>query len=377
MGRPAGWMRELTGRSAMKSPGKPSHRREVELWFWREIAKGLSSEDAAAAVGVSSAAGVRWFRERGGMATLLRDPETCRYLCFAEREEIALLRAEGKGVRAIARELGRSPSTILRELRRNAATRGGKLEYRPSVAQWKAELVARRPKTAKLAADSRLHQYVQDRLAGNVRRPDGTAVASPAVKPWKGRNKPRRQDRRWATAWSPEQISARLRVDFPDDPGMRISHEAIYQSLFVQGRGALARELTACLRTGRALRVPRARVGQRGKGFITEEVMISQRPAEAADRAVPGHWEGDLIIGTDRTAIGTLVERTSRFTMLLHLPAAADRVIPKVKNGPPVTGHGAEHVRAAITAAIAELPEHLRRSLTWDQRDRDGRTRAR
>src|SRR3954449_11235410 len=155
MGRPAGWMRELTGRSAMKSPGKPSHRREVELWFWREIAKGLSSEDAAAAVGVSSAAGVRWFRERGGMATLLRDPQTCRYLCFAEREEIALLRAEGKGVREIARELGRSPSTISRELRRNAATRRGKLEYRASVAQWKAELVARRPKTATLAADER------------------------------------------------------------------------------------------------------------------------------------------------------------------------------------------------------------------------------
>src|SRR3954470_19547792 len=112
MGRPAGWMKELTGRSAMKSPGKPSHRREVELWFWREIAKGLSSEDAAAAVGVSSAAGVRWFRERGGMATLLRDPDTCRYLCFAEREEIALLRAEGKGVREIAREIGREPSWV-------------------------------------------------------------------------------------------------------------------------------------------------------------------------------------------------------------------------------------------------------------------------
>src|SRR3954451_17636086 len=349
MGRPAGWMKELTGRSAMKSPGKPSHRREVELWFWREIAKGLSSEDAAAAVGVSSAAGVRWFRERGGMATLLRDPQTCRYLCFAEREEIALLRAEGKGVRAIARELGRSPSTISRELRRNAATRGGKLEYRPSVAQWKAELVARRPKTAILAAGPRLREHGQDRLArnqrgadgvapaprlresvqhrraGSVRRPDGTAVAGPAVKPWEGRNKPRRQDRRWARAWSPEQISARLKVDFADDPGMRISHEAIYQSLFVQGRGALARELTACLRTGRALRVPRARVGQRGKGFISEEVMISQRPAEAADRAVPGHWEGDLIIGTDRSAIGTLVERSSRFTMLLHLPPLPDR----------------------------------------------------
>jgi len=359
-------MKELTGRSAMKSPGHPSHRREVELRFWQQIATGLSSDAAAAAVGVSQAAGSRWFRERGGMATLLRDPETCRYLCFAEREEIALLRAEGKGVRAIAREIGRSPSTISRELRRNAATRGGKLEYRASVAQWKAELVARRPRTAKLAADERLREYVAERLAGKVRRPDGSAVAGPAVAPWKGRNKPRRADRRWATAWSPEQISARLKVDFPEDPLMRVSHEAIYQSLFVQGRGALARELTACLRTGRALRVPRARVGQRGKGYITEEVMISQRPAEAADRAVPGHWEGDLIIGTGRSAIGTLVERSSRFTMLLHLPPMPDRG-PRVKNGPAVTGAGAEAVRDAIAAQLAGLPGHLRRSLTWDQ----------
>src|SRR3954449_6635232 len=146
MGRPAGWMKELTGRSAMKSPGKPSHRRDVERWFWREITTGLSTEDAAHAVGVSSAAGVRWFRERGGMATFLLDEVSCRYLCFEEREEIAMLRAEGKGVREIAREIGRSPSTISRELRTNAATRGGKLEYRASVAQWKAELVARRPR---------------------------------------------------------------------------------------------------------------------------------------------------------------------------------------------------------------------------------------
>src|SRR4051812_49770077 len=125
---------------------------------------------------------------------------------------------------------------------------------------------------------------------------------------------------------------------------MRVSHEAIYQSLYVQGRGALRRELTACLRTGRALRVPRARTRGRGKGFVTDGVLISQRPAEAADRAVPGHWEGDLILGLDRSAIGTLVERASRFTMLLHLPPAADRDAPKVKNGPPVTGHGAEQV---------------------------------
>jgi IS30 family transposase len=333
--------------------------------FWREVAKGLTSEDAALAVGASQAAGSRWFRERGGMPTFMLVSLSGRYLCFEEREQIALLRAQGAGVREIARRLGRSPSTISRELRRNAATRGGQLDYRSSVAQWKAELMSRRPKTAKLAVNDRLRAYVQDRLAGHVRRPDGTVVG-PATAPWKGRNKPQRQDRRWATAWSPEQISSRLKIDFPDDESMRISHEAIYQALFVQGRGALRRELVTCLRTGRALRVPRARVGARGKGFVADEIMISERPAEATDRAVPGHWEGDLILGTDRSAIGTLVERSSRFTMLLHLPPP-ERRQPRAKNGPPVSGHGAEQVRDAIADAILTLPEQLRRSLTWDQ----------
>ena len=351
----------------MKSPGKPSLRRDVERLFWCEIAKGLSSDEAAVAVGASQAAGSRWFRERGGMATFMLEPLSGRFLSFEEREEIALLRAQSTGVREIARRLGRAPSTISRELRRNAATRDGKLEYRASVAQWKAELMARRPKTAKLAADDRLRDYVQERLAGQVRRPDGTAVPGPMTGPWKGRNKPRRQDRRWATAWSPEQISARLKIDFADDASMRISHEAIYQSLYVQGRGALKRELVACLRTGRALRVPRARVCGRGKHFVTAEVMISQRPAEAEDRAVPGHWEGDLILGLGSSAIGTLVERSSRFTMLLHLPPMDGRDGPKVKNGAALTGHGAEAVRDAIADAIRELPDHLRRSLTWDQ----------
>jgi IS30 family transposase len=292
---------------------------------------------------------------------------SARYLCFAEREDIALLRAEGRGVREIAREIGRSPSTISRELRRNAATRSGRMDYRASVAQWHAEQRAKRPKAAKLVVNDRLREYVAERLAGQVRQPDGEALPGPVTRTWNGRNKPRRQDRRWASAWSPEQISGRLAMDFPDDPHMRISHEAIYQSLFVQGRGALARELTACLRTGRALRVPRARVGKRGKGFITDEVMISQRPAEAADRAVPGHWEGDLIIGLDRSAIGTLVERTSRFTMLLHLPPMPGRNGPRIKNGPAVTGSGAEAVRDAIAAQLGALPAQLRRSLTWDQ----------
>ena len=147
---------------------------------------------------------------------------------------------------------------------------------------------------------------------------------------------------------------------------MRISHEAIYQALYVQSRGALKRELVTCLRTGRALRVPHARVGARGKGFVNNEVMISERPAEADDRAVPGHWEGDLILGVGRSAIGTLVERSSRFTMLLHLPPPEER-LPRIKNGPPVSGHGAEAVRDAIAEQIATLPEQLRRSLTWDK----------
>jgi IS30 family transposase len=205
---------------------------------------------------------------------------------------------------------------------------------------------------------------VQDRLSGVVQRPDGGAVDGPEVR-WIGRRHGRRQDRRWAKSWSPEQISARLRLDFPHDESMRISHEAIYQSLYVQGRGALRRELTACLRTGRALRVPRARA-RRGKHFVTDQVLISKRPVEAEDRAVPGHWEGDLILGLGSSAIGTLAERTTRFTMLLYLPPMENEG-PRVKNGPALAGHGAEAVRDAIASTITTLPEQLRRSLTWDQ----------
>ena len=358
---------EKAGWARMRSPGRPPvGRADHRRWFWEAIAEGASSEQAAAVAGVSGPVGVRWFREGGGMATVSLDAPTARYLCFGEREEIALLRAEGKGVREIARCLDRSPSTISRELRRNAATRAGRMDYRASVAQWHAEQRAKRPKTAKMVANDRLREYVQERLAGEVQRPDGTRLRGPQVA-WKGRRHGRRKDRRWGRAWSPEQIAGRLALDFPDDLGMRISHEAIYQSLYVQGRGALARELTACLRTGRALRVPRARTQGRGKGFISQEVMITQRPAEADDRAVPGHWEGDLIIGLDRSAIGTLVERTSRFTMLLHLPPTGEPGVAKVKNGPPVTGSGAEAVRDAIAAQLGELPMQMRRSLTWDQ----------
>jgi IS30 family transposase len=351
----------------MKSPGAPRHRREVEREFWREIGKGLLPEEAAAAVGVSQAVGGRWFRHGGGMPTVDLAPLSGRYLSFREREEIALLKMQGAGVRQIARLLARAPSTISRELRRNAATRGGRLDYRASVAQWKADLVARRPKTAKLLANERLRDYVQERLAGQVRRPDGTLVAGPGAA-WSGRNKPRRGDRRWATAWSPEQIANRLPLEFPDDESMRISHEAIYQALFIQSRGALKRELVACLRTGRALRVPRARAKRQTWAHVTPEVMISERPAEVEDRAVPGHWEGDLLIGLERSAIGTLVERSTRFTMLIHLPREEGfGVVPRTKNGPPLAGYGAVTMKNALAATITTLPEQLRRSLTWDR----------
>jgi IS30 family transposase len=331
----------------------------------------MASEDAAVGAGVPQALGTRWFRKAGGMPPAMfgrsAKPLSGRYLSFAEREEIALLRAQGNTIQEVARRLGRAASTISRELRRNAATRSGGLEYRATTAQWHAERAARRPKQSKLALNAALQAYVEERLAGVVIAPNGVPVPGPAV-PWKGRRHGPRQDRRWATAWSPEQIARRLPVDFPDDETMRISHEAIYQALFVQGRGALRRDLTACLRSGRALRVPRARTRGRGKTFISPEIMISQPPAEAVDRAVPGHWEGDLILGLGSSAIGTLVERMTRFTLLLHLPRMTGHGREaRVKNGPALAGHGAEAVRDAITRTIITLPEQLRRSLTWDQ----------
>ena len=291
-----------------------------------------------------------------------------RYLSLAEREEIALLRARQLGVREIARRIGRDPGTISRELRRNASTRAGQVEYRASVAHWKAEQAAKRPKTAKLMANPRLRSYVEERLDGRVRRADWTVVTGPEPAPQKGRNKARRQDRRWSTAWSPEQISHRLRIDFPDDESMRISHEAIYQALFIEGRGALKRDLVACLRTGRALRVPRARTRNKPQGHVTTDVLISERPAEAEDRAVPGHWEGDLIIGLNRSAIGTLVERCSRSTLLVHLPRLEGwGEAPPTKNGPALSGYGAVAMNAALAASIGQLPDQLRKTLTWDR----------
>ncbi|WP_218017463.1 IS30 family transposase [Gluconobacter kondonii] len=363
---------ERSTRHKLFSPGRPPvWQRENLCRFWRGIAAGLSSEEAAVAAGVSGPVGIRWFRSSGGMPPTHLAPSApdlkSRNLTFAEREEIALECARGSGVRAIAHKLGRAPSTISREIRRNSATRGGDFDYRALTAQWHADRAARRPKISKLAKNSALRDYVQDRLAGLIATPEGIEFDGPVVV-WKKRRAVHRQSRRWSSAWSPEQIAQRLKVDFPEDPTMRISHETIYQALYIQGRGVLKRELSACLRSGRALRLPRERAKNRGKSFISDALMISDRPAEINHRAVPGHWEGDLILGLGSSAIGTLVERTTRFTMLLHLPRMEGHGKAKsIKNGPALAGHGAEAVRDAISETIMDLPAHLRRSLTWDQ----------
>jgi Helix-turn-helix domain len=307
MARQSGWTAATPGRRAIRkknrqksvrnyrgqipSPGAPTIAwREDRVRFWAAIARGLKTEDAAVEAGVSSPVAYRWFRHAGGVNPALPPTVTGRYLSFSEREDIAVWHAQKLGVRAIARRLSRDPSTISRELRRNASSRTNPPTYRASTAQWHSERRARRPKTAKLCDNEKLREYVQERLSGEVKTPDGRAVGPHGPK-WKGRNKPHRADRRWTEAWSPEQIAKRLPVDFPDDESMRISHEAIYQALYVQGRGALKRELVACLRTGRALRVPRSRSRHKAWAHVTEDVLISKRPADAADRAVPGHWE--------------------------------------------------------------------------------------
>jgi IS30 family transposase len=308
--------------------GRPRLRNEIRRVFWRQIREGASTEVAAAAAGVSVGAAGTWFAEAGGMAPMKLSEPSGRYLSFAEREEIAVLLAQRRSIRHIARRIGRSPSTISREVARNTARemsyRGGRPRldrYRASTAQAAAEARARRPKPAKLAVDRRLREYVQDKLDAPHR-------------------------------WSPEQIAARLRVEFPDDESMRVSHETIYQSLYVQSRGALRRELTAALRTGRAIRKPRRRGDARGSRQIPPELLISSRPPQIEDRAVPGHWEGDLILGAaNASAVATLVERSTRYVLLAHLPG----------------DHSAPAVRDALAALISTLPAHLRRSLTWDQ----------
>ena len=355
-------------RGQIPSPGRPSVAwRQDRVTFWAAIARGVKTDVAAEEAGVSEPVGYRWFRHSGGVNPCLPANVSGRYLSFAEREDIAIWHAQNISAREIARRLGRNPSTISRELRRGASSRSAQAEYRATVAQWHAERRARRPKVAKMVINERLRDYVQDQLAGVVHTPDGEVVG-PDGPEWKGRNKPHRKDRRWTQAWSPEQIARRLPIDFPDDESMRISHEAIYQALYVEGRGALKRELVSCLRSGRALRVPRARNRQKAWGHVTEEVLISQRPAEAEDRAVPGHWEGDLIIGLERSAIGTLVDRTTRFTMLVHLPREEGyRHKQTVKNGPALAGYGAITMKNALAATMTTLPEQMRRSLTWDR----------
>ena len=288
----------------------PEQRKQIiEL-----VAGGMRAVDAAREVSRSAGFIRKVVRQAGGVARRLEwDPSPAR-LSAGEREEIRRGLDGGESFAAIARRLGRVTSTVSREVNANGGRRG----YAGWRAHRRASDRARRPKVAKLAGCERLRVQVETWLVTEL--------------------------------WSPTQISTQLRIEFPDDPMMRVSPETIYQSLYVQGRGALRKELTACLRTGRAVRRNRSRLEHRGR--IPDMVMISERPAEVADRAVPGHWEGDLILGkNNRSAVGTLVERSTRYVLLLHLPG----------------DHTAPTVRAAMTAKIKTLPEHLVRSITWDQ----------
>jgi transposase, IS30 family len=288
---------------------------EVYQLFWAAMARGEFITDAAVEAGTYRKQGARWLVAAGGVRPRRGRGLKGRCLTLAQREEIALGRARGHSVRSIAAAIGRAPSTVSRELRRNADRLGG---YRATTAHALAYVRASRPKPAKLVTNLVLRGKVEADLAKK---------------------------------YSPEQIAGRLKVDFRDQPEMQVSTETIYQSLYVQSRGALKRDLTRYLRTGRAVRRPSRKVGQR-KNRIPNMINIAERPAEAEDRAVPGHWEGDLIIGRKNlSAIGTLVERTTNYTMLLHLP----------------DGYTPELVRDALAAKIKTLPETLRVSLTWDQ----------
>jgi transposase, IS30 family len=287
--------------------------------FWVLMAGGSTLTWASETVGVSRATGRKWRQATGGRIPRSRPEPSGRYLSLEERLQIADLYLGGAGVRAIAAGIGRSPATVSRELRRNGsaptARRAGK--YAPYAAQKQAELRGRRPKASKFD-HAELAAVVQSRLC---------------------------------VKWSPEQISLHLAETFPERAEMRVCPETIYQALYVQGRGHLRADLHRHLRTGRAVRRPRgSSVTNRGK--IPNMILISERPAEVADRAVPGHWEGDLILGSNcRSAIATLVERQTRYTMLVHLP----------------DDHSATAVRDGLLATIKTLPEHLRKSLTWDQ----------
>ncbi len=293
---------------------------EKQARFWVLMAAGSTLQAACDAVGVNRRTGRRWRQATGGQVPRKKPDPLGRYLSLEERLRIADLRLAGNGVRAIASEIARSPSTVSRELRRNGSQPGARkvVKYAPYAAQKRAELRGRRPKVSRFE-DLELASLVQEKLC---------------------------------LKWSPEQISNHLSTAFPDREEMRVSPETSYQALYVQGRGHLRADLHQHLRTGRAVRRPRRSTVKGPSGKIPDMIMISERPAEVADRAVPGHWEGDLILGSNcRSAIGTLVERQSRFTMLVHLPH----------------GHGAIAVRDGLLATIKTLPEHLRKTLTWDQ----------
>lgn len=283
--------------------------------FWAGMQAGEFITGAVAPIGTSRRTGRRVLLEAGGVRPRRGRALKGRCLSFAQREEIAVLRAQGQSLRQIAAVIGTSPSTVSRELKRNSQPG---VPYRATTAHVMAYERASRPKSAKLHMNLVLRAKVEADLKKK---------------------------------YSPEQISGRLRRQFPDDLEMRVSTETIYQSLYVQSRGALKRDLTACLRTGRAVRRPCRKAGQR-KNRVPDMINISERPKEVEDRAVPGDWEGDLIIGKGNlSAIGTLVERSTNYTMLIHLP----------------DGYKAEQMRDALTAKIKTLPEALRHSLTWDQ----------
>ena len=292
---------------------------DMQAEFWVLMAQGSTLIAACEAVGVDRRTGRHWRQATGGRIPRTRPAPSGRFLSLDERLRIADLHLGGATVRSIAGELHRAPSTVSRELTRNGPGRAvrGRRKYQPYAAQKRAELQGRRPKANKFEHPE-LASMVQDRLC---------------------------------VKWSPEQISLYLGQLFPQRAEMRVSPETIYQALFVQGRGHLRADLHQHLRTGRAVRRPHRSVKTRGSK-IPNMILISERPAEVEDRAVPGHWEGDLILGSNcRSAIATLVERQTRYVMLVHLPG----------------DHGAETVRDGILATIATLPQHLRKSLTWDQ----------
>ncbi|AEW93854.1 integrase [Streptantibioticus cattleyicolor NRRL 8057 = DSM 46488] len=310
-------------RTVAQGPKKLLREREA---YSQLMQQGLSNKEACRIVGINEKTGRRWRNGRSAdrrqkaappIHAVVPPSGPSRYLREDDRIYIADRLREKATVRAIAAELGRSPSTVSREIRRNRHPGNG--QYRPHAAQARADARRPRPKPGKISQNPELRRFIQDRL--HLR-------------------------------WSPEQICQALRAQFPQRPEMHVVHETVYQALYVQGRGELRRELARALRTGRARRKPRRQAQQRQPRFSTPMVMISERPAEAEDRAVPGHWEGDLIIGKDgASAIGTLVERATRYVMLLHLP----------------DGRSAEHVRDALTDTVQTLPAHLVRSLTWDQ----------